>query len=115
MLCKKKMPRIANRRNAHRFNANQRRVLLVYLLSTANWLERELWVHQFCREAATKGEFFLMYPYLRKYPAKFFRTYRMSICQFDNLLHLLRPVIEKKINNYRETISAEEQLVIALR
>ena len=33
----------------------------------------------------------------------------------DNLLHLLRPVIEKKINNYRESISAEEQLVITLR
>ena len=109
------MLRIANRRVACRLNANQRRVLLVYLLFTANWLERELWVHPFCREAATKGEFFLMYPDLRKYPAKFFRTYHMSIRQFDNLLHLLRPVIEKKINNYRESISAEEWLVIALR
>ena len=109
------MPRIANRHVAHRFNANQRRVLLVYLLFTANWLERELWVHPFCREAATKGKFFLMYPNLRKYPAKFFHTYRMSIRQFNNLLHLLRPVIEKKINNYHETISAEERLVIALR
>ena len=69
-------------------------------------------MHPFCHEAATKGEFFLMYPDLRKYPAKFFHTYHMSICQFNNLLHLLRPVIEKKINNYRETISAEEQLVI---
>ena len=87
---------IRNRAVWHRFNANQRRVLLVYLLFTANWLERELWVHPFCREASTKGEFFLMYPDLRKYPANFFLTYRMSIRQFDNLLHLLRPVIEKK-------------------
>ena len=67
------------------------------------------------REATIKGKFFLMYPNLRKYPAKFFRTYCMSIGQFDNLLHLLRPVIEKKINNYHESISAEERLVIALR
>ena len=109
------MPRIANRAVRHRFNANQRRVLLYYLLLTANWLERELWVHPFCREATTKGEFFLMYPDLRKYPAKFFRSYRMSIRQFDNLLHLLRPVITKEINNYRESISAEERLVITLR
>ena len=109
------MPRIVNRTVWHRFNANQQRVLLVYLLFTANWLERELWVHPFCREATTKGEFFLMYPDLRKYPAKFFRTYRMSIRQFDNLLHLLRPVISKQINNYRESISAEECLVITLR
>ena len=109
------MLQIGNRHVARRFNANQRRVLLVYLLFTANWLDRELWVHPFCREAATKGEFFLMYLDLRKYPAKFFRTYHMSIRQFNNLLHLLRPVIEKKINNYHETISAEEWLVIALR
>ena len=109
------MLQIANRHVACRFNANQQRVLLVYLLFTANWLGRELWVHPFCCEAATKGEFFLMYLDLRKYPAKFFCTYRMSICQFNNLLHLLRPVIEKKINNYRKTISAEERLVIALR
>ena len=72
-------------------------------------------MHPYCREACTKGEFFVMYPDLCKYPEKFFRTYRMSITQFDNLLHLLRPVIEKQITNYRETISAEERLVITLR
>ena len=109
------MPRIRNRAVCRRFNANERRVLLVYLLLNANWLERELWVHPFCREATTKGEFFLMYPDLRKYPAKFFRTYCMSMSQFDNLLHLLRPVISKQINNYRESIFAEECLVITLR
>ena len=90
-------------------------ILHSYMLLSANWLERELWVHPFCCEAATKGEFFLMYPDLRKYPAKFFRTYHMSIRQFDNLLHLLRPVISKQINNYCESISAEERLVITLR
>ena len=68
-----------------------------------------------CREATTKGEFFLMYPDLRKYPAKFFHTYRMTVHQFDNLLHLLTPVISKQINNYHESISAEERLVITLR
>ena len=109
------MLRIANRAVRRRFNANQRRVLLVYLLFTANWLERELWVHPFCQEATTKGKFFLMYPDLRKYPAKFFRTYRMTVCQFDNLLYLLTPVISKQINNYHESISAEERLVITLR
>ena len=110
-----KMPPIRKRAVQHRFNTNQQRVLLVYLLLSTNWLERELWVHPFCSEASTKGKFFLMYPDLRKYPAKFFCTYRMNIHQFDNLLHLLRPVIEKKINNYPESISAEERLVITLR
>ena len=86
---------------------------ICYLLQIG-WKESYGCIH-FVVKAATKGKFFLMYPDLRKYPAKFFHTYRMSIRQFDNLLHLLRPVIEKKINNYRETISAEEWLVIALR
>ena len=109
------MPPIRNRAVQHRFNANQQRVFLVYLLLSTNWLERELWIHPFCRDACTKGEFFLMYPDLRKYPAKFFCTYRMTIRQFDNLLHLLTPVISKQINNYSESISAEERLVITLR
>ena len=39
----------------------------------------------------------------------------MSIRQFDALLHQLRPAIEKQSNNTRETISAEERLVITLR
>ena len=81
----------------HRFNACQWRVLLVYLLVTANWLERELWIHPFCHNAYTKGEFFLMHPDLRKYPAKFFCTYCMTIQQLDNLLHLLKPVISKQM------------------
>ena len=98
-----------------RFSENQRRMLLIYFVLSQNWLERGLWVHPYCREACTKGEFFLMYPDLRKYPEKFFRTYRMSIRQFDNLLHLVRPVIEKQMNNYHERISAEERLVITLR
>ena len=110
-----KMLPIQHRVVRHRFDAYEQRVLLVYLLLSTNWLERELWVHPFCREATAKGEFFLMYPDLRKYPAKFFCSYRMSIHQFDNLLHLLRPVISKQINNYCESISAEERLVITLR
>ena len=62
-----------------------------------------------------KGGFVLKYPDLRKYPAKFFRTYRITVHLFDNLLHLLTPVISKQINNYCESISAEERLVITLR
>ena len=56
------MPPIQNQTVQCRFNAYQQRVLLVYLLLSANWLEREIWVHPFCCNACTKGEFFLMYP-----------------------------------------------------
>ena len=109
------MPPIRNQVVQCRFNPFQRRMFAICLLLSMNYGERELWVHPYCLEAATKGEFFVMYPDLRKYPWKFFRTYRMSIRQFDNLLHLLRPTLSKKLNNYRETISAEERLVITLR
>ena len=87
----------------------------ISLLSSMNYGERELWVHPYCLEAATEGDFFVTYPNLQKYPWKFFRTYRMSVWQFDNLLHLLHPTLSKKLNNYCETISAEERLVITLR
>ena len=80
-----------------------------------NYAERELLVHPYCLKSATKGEFFVTYPNLQKYPWKFFRTYWVSIQPFDNLLHLLHPTLSKKLNNYCETISAEEQLVITLR
>ena len=84
------------------------------LLLGLNSLHREYWIHPFNEDVHTKGEFFTTYPDLRKYPEKFFRTYRMSICQFDTLLHHLRPVISKQDNNYHESIGAEERLVITL-
>ena len=93
---------------------NEEFCLFICYLLQIGWKESYGCIH-FVREATTKGEFFLMYPDLRKYPAKFFCTYRMTVRQFDNLLHLLTPVISKQINNYRESISAEERLVITLR
>ena len=109
------MPPIRNRVVPRRFNPYQRRVLCVCLLLLLNSDEKRLWVHPYNLDVHEKGEFFVTYPDLRTYDEKFFRTYRMSTRQFDNLLHLLRPVIEKNDNNYRETISAEERLVITLR
>ena len=85
------------------------------LLLGLNSLHREYWIHPFNEDVYTKGEFFTTYPDLRKYPEKLFRTYRMSIRQFDTLLHHLRPVISKQDNNYCESIGAEERLIITLR
>ena len=109
------MPPIRNRVVPRRFSPYQRKVIAVCMLLMLNSLHREYWVHPFNEDVHQKGEFFTTYPDLRKYPHKFFRTYRMSIRQFDALLHLIRPAIRKQSNNYRETISEEEQLVITLR
>ena len=109
------MPPIRNRVVSRRFSLYQWKVIGVCMLLMLNSLHREYWVHPFNEDVHEKGEFFTTYPDLQKYAYKFFRTYWMSIHQFDALLHLLRPAIEKQNNNYQETISAEERLVIALR
>ena len=109
------MPPIRNRLVRSRFSEYQRRVLVVCLLLGLNSLHRHYWVHPFNEDVHSKGEFFSIYPDLRKYPQKFFRMYRMSVQQFDALLHHIRPVISKLDNNYRESVGAEEQFVIALR
>ena len=109
------MPPIQNRLVRPRFSEYQRHVLVVCLLLTLNSVHREYWIHPFNEDVHTKGEYFSTYPDLRKYPHKFFRTYRMSIQQFDALLHHLKPVISKQDNNYRESIGSEERLVITLR
>ena len=91
-----------------RFLPYQRKVIVVCMLLMLNSVHRDYWVHPFNEDVHTKDEFFVTYPDLRKYPYKFFRTYRMSIYQFDTLLHLIPPAIRKQSNNYRETISEEE-------
>ena len=110
------MPPNRNRVGLRRFMPYQRRALaLIAMLILNSDDNRGFWVHPFNTEVHSKGEFFVTYPDLRKYPLKFFRCYRMSTQQFDNLLHMLAPVITKQDNNYRETLSAEEKLVMALR
>ena len=83
------MPPICNNRVQCRFLPYQRKVIGVCFLLMLNSLHQEYWVHPFNQDVHEKGEFFTTYPDLRKYPQKFFRTYRMSIRQFDALLHLL--------------------------
>ena len=106
---------IQNRVGLHGFTPYQRCVIAVVLLLNLNWVHRDYWVHPYNAEVHIKGEFFTDYQDLRKYPHRFFCSYRMTVRQFDHLLHMVYPVIAKQDNNYRETISAEERLIITLR
>ena len=90
------------------------------MLLILNSLHREYWVHPFNEDVHEKGEFFTTYLDLQKYTHKFFRTYRMSIRQFDALLHLLHPAIEKQNNNYlsretRHNIEVRNEIDLTLR
>ena len=52
--------------------------------------------------------------HLRKHDNRFFGMYRMHVDQFDELLRMIKPDLEKMDTNYREAISAEERLIITL-
>ena len=85
----KTMPPIQNCVVPCRFSPYQKRVIVVCMLLMLNSLHREYWVHPLNEDVHQKDEFFTTYPDLCKYPHKFFRTYSMSICQFD-CVQLLR-------------------------
>ena len=73
-----------------------------------------MWIHPLNNMCGEKGEFVIYYYDLRQYEDKFFGMYRMSVNKFDELLQMVTPLIERQPNNYRESISPEECLVIAL-
>ena len=78
-------------------------------------VSREIWVHPLNTECEEKGEFYVLYPDLRHYHKRFFKTYRMSVECFDALLKLVGPHISKKYTNFRAPISAEQRLLVTLR
>ena len=109
------MPPNRNQVGLNRFLLYQQRALALIALLLTNPYNREFWVHPFNTKVHSRGEFFVTYPDLRRYPVKFFRSCRMSIRQFGNLLLMVSPIITKQNNNYTETLSAEEKLVMTLR
>ena len=109
------MARLQNMLNKRRNQRNKRRVIIIYLLLQMQMAQRDFWVHPIISDRRFKGEYHTLYPDLREYPEKFFRWYRMSMEQFDYLLQLIRPRIEKLNNNFRASINAEQRLVVTLR
>ena len=84
------------------------------LLLQLNFNVRRMWIHPINNLRFEKGEYFVLYPDLRRYEDKFFNWYRMSTNRFDYLLKVIQRRISKQNTNYRESISAEEQLVITI-
>ena len=92
----------------------RRRIAVALLLLQLNYSMRRMWVHPINNLRFEKGEYFVLYPDLRKYEDKFFNWFRMSIKKFDYVLKMIQRRILKRNTNYREAISAEEQLVITI-
>ena len=61
------------------------------------------------------GEFHTLFCELRKDEKRFYIYFRMTMDCFDEILELIKDEIKKSYTNYREPISPEERLAIALR
>ena len=90
------------------------RFAVALLLLQLNFNVRHMWVHPINNLRFEKGEYFILYPDLRKFEDKFFNWYRMSMKKFDYLLKLIQRRIFRWNTNYRESVSTEEQLIITL-
>ena len=107
--------RVFNRDSARKRNEkNRMRVLIVLLIFQLQAVHREFWVHPINHERHLKGEYFVLYPDLRKWPEKFYRWFRMEIEEFDEILRMIEPKLRKQQNNYRESMGPEEMLAITL-
>ena len=89
-------------------------IAVALLLLQLNFNVRHMWVHPINNLRFEKGEYFVLYPDLRKYEDKFFNWYCMSMKKIDYLLKMIQQRILRRNANYREAISTEEQLIITL-
>ena len=94
---------------------NKVHLLALYIMWQLNQVHRVFWVHPLNNERGEKGEFYTHYADHRKYPERFFQLYRMTVRKFDELLFKVSPYLTKKETNLRETICAEQRLVITIR
>ena len=92
----------------------RRHLALALMLVQINYTVSRIWIHPVNNLRFEKSEFYGLYRDYREYEDKFFNWYRMSIQQFDELLRMIARRLRKKNTNFRESVSAEEQLCITL-
>lgn len=100
------------------WSSSERRWGYILLLSSDGFVKkkgRRFWVHPLNKARKKCGEFYTKFGRLRQHEDVFYEYFRMSIAQFDYLLKLVTPRIEKQITNWREPIPAIERLVVTLR
>ena len=91
------------------------RLFATYIMWQMNEIHRDYWVHPLNTERGGKGKFYMHYADHCKFPERFFKLYRMPVQKFDELLFKVTPLLKKKETNLRETICAEQRLVITIR
>lgn len=76
---------------------------------------RRYWIHPIIRDRKNKGFFYTLYNEIKEDPEKFFNFTRMSKASFQELLLIIKDQCSKNNTIMRESISAEEKLLITLR
>lgn len=74
-----------------------------------------MWVRKLFQERKRKGEFYLLVQDLRLYDEEyFFKYFRMSVMQYEELLSMVAPIIQKS-SQKRECIGPNERLSLTMR
>ena len=96
-----------------------RKTLLLFLLkrriSKGNKHKKSVWVRKLFKQRKTKGEFYLLVQDLRLFDEEFFFKYfRMTPVQYEEVLTMVGPEIQKSWVT-RECIGPSERLCVTLR
>ena len=99
--------------------AVSRRTLLLMLLRrrwrTKTRYKKRMWVCRIFQERESKGEFYLLVLDLRLHDEEyFFKYFRMSVMQYEELLSMVAPKIQKS-SEKRKCIGPSERLCVTLR
>ncbi|KAL2086466.1 hypothetical protein ACEWY4_017525 [Coilia grayii] len=98
-----------------------RRLVNALVLALLYWRRRQgrtrrMWVNKYVKLRESLGEFHRLVGELRLNDGEDFREYfRLSRCQFDDLLHRIGPRLTKTNTRFRKCIGPAERLAICLR
>ncbi|XP_063043748.1 uncharacterized protein LOC134438093 [Engraulis encrasicolus] len=88
---------------------------LVLLCLERRKKKRDFWVHPLLQRRQQQGEYHNLVQELKLYAGRFKQYFRMSVSEFEALLLIVAPHLEKQRTNYRVPIDPEQRLAVCLR
>ena len=86
-------------------------LFIIFLLWDMQQVYRDLWVHPLNEERSQKVEYYTHYVDHRLFDDRFFELYRITVAQFDEILHNIWHLLQKDMN-FCSAISPEKKLAI---
>ena len=98
-------------------NAMTKKVMIAYLLRKKQLRKRKakFWIHPLNESRSRKGAFNNLIKELHGDDEKFFNYFRMSRSSYHELLHRLSPALQRQDTKFRNALTPDEQLTIAIR